>query len=146
MAEDQRAVVGRDRLVPGEAVTAVADDDISVVLSSHLVADLERICDYLIVVAGSRVQIAGDVEELLACHHRLTGVRRDPSSLPADQHIVEVSHTDRQSTFLVRSDGPVYDPAWTVEEIGLEDLVLAYMRRAGRAERSGSTARPGGAR
>jgi ABC-2 type transport system ATP-binding protein len=115
---------------------AVADDGVSVVLSSHLVADLERVCDYLIVLAGSRVQVAGDVEDLLASHHRLTGPRRDPASVPADQEIIEASHTDRQSTLLVRSDGPILDPAWIVEQIGLEDLVLAYMRRAGDADRA----------
>jgi ABC-2 type transport system ATP-binding protein len=116
---------------------AVAEDDISVVLSSHLVADLERVCDYLIVLAHSRVQLAGDVEELLACHHRLTGARRDPASLPPDQEVIEASHTDRQSTLLIRTDGPIYDPAWTVEPVGLEDLVLAYMRRAGGPVRNG---------
>jgi ABC-2 type transport system ATP-binding protein len=115
---------------------AVADDGVSVVLSSHLVADLERVCDYLIVLAGSRVQVAGDVEDLLGSHHRLTGPRRDPARLPADQEIIEASHTDRQSTLLVRSDGPILDRAWTVEQIGLEDLVLAYMRRAGDADRA----------
>jgi ABC-2 type transport system ATP-binding protein len=115
---------------------AVAADGASVVLSSHLVADLERVCDYVIVLAGSRVQVAGDVEELLACHHRLTGARRDPTHLPSDQEVIEASHTDRQSTLLVRSNGPILDPAWTVEQIGLEDLVLAYMRRADGVDRS----------
>jgi ABC-2 type transport system ATP-binding protein len=115
---------------------AVADDGVSVVLSSHLVSDLERVCDYLIVLVGSRVQVAGDVEELLAAHHRLTGPRRDLDRLPADQEVIEASHTDRQSTLVVRSDGPILDPAWTVEQIGLEDLVLAYMRRAGDADRT----------
>jgi len=110
---------------------AVADDGVSVVLSSHLVSDLERVCDYLIVLVGSRVQVAGDVDELLACHHRLIGPRRDAAHLPSDQQVIEASHTDRQSTLLVRSDGPILDPAWTVEQIGLEDLVIAYMRRAG---------------
>jgi ABC-2 type transport system ATP-binding protein len=123
-----------------QLMEAVADDGVSVVLSSHLVADLERVCDYLIVLAGSRMQIAGDVDELLACHHRLTGPRRDPARLPADQEVIEASHTDRQSTLLVRSDGPILDPAWTVEQIGLEDLVLAYMRRAGDADRTRKTA------
>jgi ABC-2 type transport system ATP-binding protein len=110
---------------------AVATDGISVVLSSHLVADLERVCDYLIVLAGSRVQVDGDVDDLLACHHRLTGPRRDMARMPADQDVIEASHTDRQTTLLVRSDGPILDPAWTVEDVGLEDVVLAYMRRAG---------------
>jgi len=113
----------------------VADDDITVILSSHLVADLERVCDYLIVLADSRVQLAGDVEDLLASHHRLTGPRRDPATLPGTHQVIEASHTDRQSTLLVRCDGPIYDPAWTVEPVGLESLVLAYMRRAAVADR-----------
>ncbi|MFB4312137.1 ABC transporter ATP-binding protein [Actinomadura sp. GTD37] len=107
---------------------AVAEHSLSVVLSSHLVSDLERTCDYLIVLVESRVRVAGDVDDLLATHHRLTGPRRD--TLPSDQHVVSESHTDRQSTFVVRSDGPVHDPAWTVGPIGMEDLVLAYMASA----------------
>jgi ABC-2 type transport system ATP-binding protein len=113
----------------------VAEDEVSVVLSSHLVADLERVCDYLIVLVASRVQIAGPVDELLASHHRLIGSRRDESTLPGNQEVIEASHTERQSTFLVRTDDPIHDPAWTVEEIGLEDLVLAYMGQAASAAR-----------
>lgn len=111
-------------------MAVVAEDEISVVLSSHLVADLERVCDYLIVLASSRVQVAGEVDELLAAHRRLIGPRRDPESLPSDHHVIQESHTDVQSTLVVRCDGPVHDPAWTVEELSLEDLVLAYMGRA----------------
>ena len=113
----------------------VAEDGVSVVLSSHLLADLERVCDYLIVLAASRVQIAGPVDELLASHHRLIGARRDPRTLPRNQEVIESSHTERQSTFFVRTDGPVLDPAWTVEEVSLEDLVLAYMGQAAAAGR-----------
>jgi ABC-2 type transport system ATP-binding protein len=113
---------------------AVAEHELSVVLSSHLVADLERVCDHLVVLVASRVQIAGDVDELLASHHRLSGARRDPKSLPGDQEVIEARHTDRQSTLLVRSEGPIYDPSWAVESVGMEDLVLAYMGRAVDAE------------
>jgi ABC-2 type transport system ATP-binding protein len=113
----------------------VAEHGVSVVLSSHLVADLERVCDYLVVLVASRVQIAGPVDELLASHHRLIGKSRDPGTLPANQEVIESSHTDRQSTFLVRTDDPIHDPAWTVEQIGLEDLVLAYMGQAAAASR-----------
>ena len=108
----------------------VAEDAVSVVLSSHLVADLERVCDYLIVLVASRVQLAGPVEELLAQHHRLIGERRDPATLPSNQEVIESSHTERQSTILIRTTDPILDPAWTVEEVGLEDLVLAYMGQA----------------
>ena len=109
----------------------VVEQGVSVLLSSHLVADLERVCDYLVVLVASRVQVAGEVDELLASHHRLTGPRHDVDALPRDQHVIEESHTDRQSTLLVRCDGPVLDPSWTVEQLDLEDLVLAYMGQAG---------------
>jgi len=116
---------------------SVGDQGLSVVLSSHLVADLERVCDYLIVLVGSRVQVAGPVEELLATHHLLSGPRRDPGSLPDGMRVISASHTDVQSTLLVRTSGPVLDPAWMVSEVGLEDLVLAYMSQAaGRGRRS----------
>jgi ABC-2 type transport system ATP-binding protein len=108
----------------------VVEHGVSVVLSSHLVADLERVCDYLVVLVASRVQVAGEVDELLGSHHRLVGPRRDVASLPSDMQVIEESHTDRQSTLLVRCDGPVLDPAWTVEDLDLEDLVLAYMGQA----------------
>jgi ABC-2 type transport system ATP-binding protein len=109
----------------------VVEQGVSVVLSSHLVADLERVCDYLVVLVSSRVQLAGEADELLASHHRLIGPRHDVDALPRDQHVIEESHTDRQSTLLVRSDGPILDPSWTVEQVDLEDLVLAYMGQAG---------------
>jgi ABC-2 type transport system ATP-binding protein len=110
---------------------AVAEQGLSVVLSSHLVADLERVCDYLVVLVASRVRVAGEVSDLLASHHRLSGPRRDLGSLPAGQEVITESHTDKQTSLLVRTDGPVLDPAWAVKPVGLEDLVLAYMSRAG---------------
>ena len=108
----------------------VAEQGVSVVLSSHLVADLERVCDYLVVLVASHVQLAGEISGLLASHRRLSGPRRDPGALPANQEVIEESHTDRQSTLLVRTDDPILDPAWTVKPVTLEDLVLAYMGRA----------------
>ncbi|MFY9864088.1 MAG: ABC transporter ATP-binding protein [Trebonia sp.] len=110
---------------------AVAEQGLSVVLSSHLVADLERVCDYLVVLVASKVRVAGEVSDLLASHHRLSGPRRDPGSLPAGQEVITESHTDKQSSLLVRTDGPLLDPAWTVKPVSMEDLVLAYMSRAG---------------
>jgi ABC-2 type transport system ATP-binding protein len=108
----------------------VAEHGVSVVLSSHLVADLERVCDYLVVLVDSRVQVAGEIDQLLASHHRLIGPRRDPNTLPANQEVIEAIHADRQSTLIVRTDDPIHDPAWTVEQLSMEDLVLAYMDRA----------------
>ena len=110
---------------------AVAEQRLSIVLSSHLVADLERVCDYLVVLVASKVRVAGEVSDLLASHHRLSGPRRDPGTLPAGQEVITESHTDKQSSLLVRADEPLLDPAWTVKPVSMEDLVLAYMSRAG---------------
>jgi ABC-2 type transport system ATP-binding protein len=116
-----------------DLMEVVATQEISVVLSSHLVADLERVCDHLVVLAASRVQLAGDVADVLGSHCRLVGPRRDPRSLPAGQTVIEESHTDRQSTLLIRTDDPILDPTWTVVPVTMEDLVLAYMGRDPRA-------------
>jgi ABC-2 type transport system ATP-binding protein len=112
-----------------DLMESVAEQELSVVLSSHLISDLERVCDHLVVLVESRVQLSGDIDTLLATHHRLTGPRRDPARLPADQHVISASHTDRQSTLLVRTEVPILDPAWSVDELSLEDLVLAYLGR-----------------
>jgi ABC-2 type transport system ATP-binding protein len=117
-------------------VEATAEQELSVVLSSHLIADLERICDYLVVLVDSRIRLAGDVDDLLASHHRLTGPRRDLAVIAADHEILSASHTDRQSTLVVRATAPIVDPAWAVGRVGLEDIVLAYLSRsAGPANR-----------
>jgi ABC-2 type transport system ATP-binding protein len=105
----------------------IADHGASVILSSHLVSDLERVCDYLIVLVASRVRVAGEVDDLLAGHYRLTGARRDLADLPTSVEVIEDSHTDRQSTLIVRSTSPLDDSSFIVEQLTLEDLVLAYM-------------------
>ncbi len=121
---------------------ATVEHALSVVLSSHLVSDLERACDYLIVLVDSRVRVAGEVDELLATHHRLSGPRRDPARLPTAQHVVAASHTDRQTTLIVRTDAPIHDPAWTVSQLNLEDLVLAYMGKPTHTTHTGRNHRP----
>jgi ABC-2 type transport system ATP-binding protein len=106
----------------------VAGHGVSVVLSSHLIADLERVCDYLVVLIAGRVALSGDVDDIRASHHLLTGPQRD--SLPAGQTIIEASHVGRQSTLLIRTTDPIFDPAWTVTPVTLDDIVLAYMKQA----------------
>ncbi|GIF75794.1 ABC transporter ATP-binding protein [Asanoa siamensis] len=112
-----------------------AEHRTSVILSSHLVSDLERVCDHLIVLTASRVRVAGDVDELMGTHYRLTGARRDAADLPAGAEVIEHSATGRQSTFVVRSVVPIDDPSLTVEQLTLEELVLAYLSRSVAAHR-----------
>jgi ABC-2 type transport system ATP-binding protein len=106
---------------------SVVESELTVVLSSHLIAELERVCDYLAVLSSSRTQVAGQIEDLLAEHRVLIGPRRDVERIEGVAAVVQESHTDRQTTLLVRLDGPVIDPSWSVKEIDLEELVLAYL-------------------
>ncbi|MFG3706156.1 ABC transporter ATP-binding protein [Micromonospora sp. NPDC047670] len=106
---------------------SVADAGTTVLLSSHLLADVERVCDYLIVLHSAEVRLSGAVEDLVAAHRRLIGPRHDGGSIPGVADVVRASHTDRQSTLLVRTDGPVADPRWSVRDVALEDVILAYL-------------------
>ena len=109
--------------------SAVADagGGLTVVLSSHLVTDLERVCDHLILLAGSRVQLCGDIGTLLAEHKVLVGPREDTALIERTHKVVQTVATARLSTLLVRLNGPVTDPAYQAEDVAFEELVLAYM-------------------
>jgi ABC-2 type transport system ATP-binding protein len=122
---------------------SVAENDTSVVLSSHLVSDLERVCDYMVVLVASRVQLAGETEDLLAQHHRLVCTRRPDTDLPTGLEVIWAEHTERQSTFIVRSHAELPAGDWSAERVDLEDLVLTYMERAAA---TGSAIAAGGTR
>jgi ABC-2 type transport system ATP-binding protein len=106
---------------------AAADGDLTIVLSSHLIADIERVCDHLILLASSQVQLCGELEALLAEHRVLIGPRKDTRAIARTHAIVREDITARQTSLLVRLRGPVIDPAWAVEETNLEEIVLGYM-------------------
>ncbi len=106
---------------------AVADGDLSVVLSSHLLHDLERVCDHIILLSSARTQLCEDIDEVLASHRMLVGPRRNLSEVERGLHVVKATQTERQTRLLVRWQGQVLDPAWEVDEVGLEDVILAYM-------------------
>ncbi|WP_405530875.1 ABC transporter ATP-binding protein [Streptomyces canus] len=108
---------------------AITGGEMSVILSSHLVSDVERVCDHVIVLVDSRVQVAADIDDLTATHYRLTGpAGAEPPA--AGLHIVSASSTDDRTTAVVRAGSPVPPhPIWTVEPLPLEDIVLAYRGR-----------------
>jgi ABC-2 type transport system ATP-binding protein len=105
----------------------VTETGMTVVLSSHIVADLERICDRLIILAGGRTQLDGSIDEILAEHRLLTGPRSDGATVARVHQVIRESHTERQTTLLVRANGHVYDTRWEVHEVDLEEIVLAYL-------------------
>ena len=115
----------------GDLMALVAEHGLTVLLSSHLVADLERTCDHIVLLTGGRVQLSGAIDDLVATHHRVTGP--SGAGLPgvAPERIVAVSTTERQRTQIVRGDLPaLHPPDWTFSALDLEDLLLAYMSQS----------------
>ena len=109
---------------------AVADGGLTVLLSSHIITDLERVCDYMILLSASQVQLAAPIEDIVAEHRVLSGPRSDPSAVERLHSVIQASHTDRQTTLVVRANGHLYDSRWQVDEVDLEEIVLAYLGRS----------------
>lgn len=113
----------------GLLLGTVAEEGATVLLSSHVISDLEALCDYIIILHRSRLAIADDLGHLLASHRLLVGSdRRAVSGLPPSIGVVASTTTGRQTDVLVRSEEPVDDPRWEVREPTLEEIVLAYLR------------------
>jgi ABC-2 type transport system ATP-binding protein len=85
------------------------------------------VCDHLILLAASRVQLDGDIDTLLAEHKVLVGPPKDTAPIERTHKVVQTVTTARQSTMLVRLNGPVIDPAYQAEDVSLEEMVLGYM-------------------
>ena len=124
-------------------LTAAADDGVSVVLSSHVLAELERVADYLILLSRGRVQVAGEVDDLLAGHRVLTGPAAEADRY-TERPVVHARRADAQAHLLVRAtaDDPV-PPGWEAHPVGLEELTLAYLREPGAARAARPGPRPG---
>ena len=117
----------RNFLATLTGAVAAGGGGLTVVLSSHLVTDLERVCNHLILLAGSRVQLCGDIDVLLAEHKVLVGPPDDTAPAERTHQVVHTAAAGHQSARLVRFNGPVTDPASQVQDVTLEQLVLAYM-------------------
>ena len=126
-------------------MTAMVDDGVSVVLSSHVLAELERVADYLILLTGGSVQMAGEVDDLLACHRVLTGPAAQVDQLRQRLGVVHAWRAEAQAHLLIRTNGgadPV-PPGWENHSVSLEELTLAYLREPWAAALPGPAARRG---
>jgi ABC-2 type transport system ATP-binding protein len=120
-----------------ELMVAVADSGCTVLLSSHVLADVTRICDHLVILSAGQVQVASDIDRLLDSHRTLIGPRRPDDERVAGADVVQVSRSDRETTLIARVNGRVLDPAWEQHPVALEELVLAYLRNRGAGVASG---------
>jgi ABC-2 type transport system ATP-binding protein len=109
---------------------AVADDGVSVVLSSHVLAELERVADYLVLLSRGSVQMVGEVDDLLATHRLLTGPASESERHAREWSVVHASRAASQAHLLVRCEG-TSDPVpsgWEAHPVTLEELTLSYLR------------------
>jgi ABC-2 type transport system ATP-binding protein len=107
---------------------SVEDDKTTVLLSSHAVADLATVCDYVIILSASRVQFAGELDDVLGMHRLLIGPVGSELTSFDEVSVISSITAGRQCTLLVRGEAPLLDPAWEVLEPTLEEIVLAYLR------------------
>jgi ABC-2 type transport system ATP-binding protein len=121
-------------------MTAMADDGVSVLLSSHALADLDRVADFLVVLSGGELRLVGETDDLLSCHRVLTGPVAEADSYAGQFHVVQDRRGGAQAHLLARTPEPGAWPAragWEAHQVGLEELVLAYLRAPGAAPSAG---------
>jgi ABC-2 type transport system ATP-binding protein len=110
-----------------QSLMATSATGTTVILSSHLITDLANVCDFLIVVVGGRVRLAGDLDDLLEQHRWIVASSDDAARLPGDVEVVIAYEQERNTRLLVRTTGPLFNPALLTKPVDLEDLVLAYL-------------------
>lgn len=142
--------LGRHQIA-GLLLAQAAEHGTTIVLASHVLAELDGICDYLLLLGGGRVRLAGEVDDLIGAHALLMGPHRDggpprgtAAGLPpeiAAHTVVDAQLTAGQLTALVRRKGPFTGP-WEAAEPSLEELLLAYLRAPDAPELIAPSAEP----
>jgi ABC-2 type transport system ATP-binding protein len=114
-------------------MTAMADEGVSVLLSSHQVAELERVADFLIVLSHAQLQVSGEVDALLAGHRLLTGPTAEADDYASRLTVVQARRGGAQTHLLVRTSGTAIPvaPGWESHQVSLEEVVMAYLRSPG---------------
>lgn len=109
----------------------VAEEGLTVLLSSHIIGDLERVCDYLVILSHAQVQLTGEIDHIVAKHRLLVGPRTDDAAVAHVHNVVQATHSARQTSLLVRTNGHVWDPGWQILDVPLEEIILAYLGQPG---------------
>ena len=104
-----------------------AEGELTVVMSSHLLADLERVCDHVIILASGETQLCEDIEDVLKTHKLLIGKRQEKAT-SNDYTIIQQTDTAKETSLLVRlNNAKFHDSRWHMRDVDMEEIVLAYM-------------------
>lgn len=109
---------------------AVVSEGLTVVLSSHLVGELERTCDYVVILTGGRIRYAGDLDAFVEGHRLLIGPRQGSEEIARAHDVIAATHTERQTSLLVKTNGHPVGGEWDVRNPGFEEIVLGYLARS----------------
>lgn len=113
-----------------ELMSVVAEEGTTVVFSANALADVERVCEHIVILVNGRPRLTGDIEELLGSHVVAIGPRTEVVSA-ADGELIEARHAERQTIRLLRGRGPSrVDDGTIIRPATLEEIVLGYMRPA----------------
>jgi ABC-2 type transport system ATP-binding protein len=108
----------------------VAENGTAVLLSSHILGDLERVCDSIMVLIGGKVQLSDTIEKVLESHRVIIGPVNEEMLVSCVHSVIDRSRTEKQVATLVKLDAPlVLSDLWSVHEPSLEEIVLGYMQR-----------------
>jgi ABC-2 type transport system ATP-binding protein len=107
---------------------SVVDDNSTVLLSSHAIADLVTVCDFVIILSASRVHVADDLDYVLASHRLLVASTEEAPQIPPGVVVISATNSERETRLLVRVEEPVTSASWRVVEPTLDEIVIAYLR------------------
>jgi ABC-2 type transport system ATP-binding protein len=108
----------------------MSESRMTLVLSSHIVGELERVCDWLVILSTAQVQLSISIEDAVATHQRVVGPAQRLDALASVCDVITASETPRQTTAVIRTSAPLLDPAWEVHAVTLEEIVLAYLAQS----------------
>ncbi|MFF7160779.1 ABC transporter ATP-binding protein [Streptomyces sp. NPDC008086] len=123
-----------DPVARGEIMASLmaeaAERGTSIVLSSHVLPELEQTCDWVLLLRDGHTELSEDVDTLRQSHTMLTGHSDHADALAARHTVVQRRSAGRQTTALIRQHGPLHGD-WHVEQPRLEDILIGYLQTGG---------------